>query len=113
MLRNWRHVIIIGLSLVLLATVGTAAATRTDVVIGVHQDVTTFDPRIGNDVTSVFVNQLIYSSLLRVGDDLSLQPDLAERWEQPSPTRYVFHLRQGVKFHDGTELTAEDVKYTY
>ena len=39
-------------------------------------------------------------------------PWLAEKWEQPNPTEYIFTLRQGVKFHDGVELTAEDVVYT-
>lgn len=47
-----------------------------------------------------------------------LQPSLAERWEAPEPTQYVFHLRPGVKFADlppvnGRELTAEDVKWSY
>lgn len=83
------------------------------VTIGIHQDITNFDPRIGNDVTSVFVNQLLYSSLVRISDELTIEPDLAESWETPSPTEYVFHLRKGVKFHDGEDLTASDVKYTY
>ncbi len=38
---------------------------------------------------------------------------LAERWEQPSPTTYVFHLRKGVRWTDGEELTAEDVGFTW
>ena len=46
-----------------------------------------------------------------------VEPDLVERWEEPSDTRYIFHLRQGVHFHDkppvgGREMTAEDVKLT-
>ena len=47
-----------------------------------------------------------------------VEPDLAERWEAPDDTTYVFHLRQGVKWHNkppvnGRELVAEDVKFTF
>src|SRR3989441_947262 len=67
----------------------------------------------------------VYSKLVRhkVGGDVSpgtfiLEPDLAERWEALNDTTYVFHLRQGVKWHNkppvnGRELVAEDVKFTY
>ena len=46
-----------------------------------------------------------------------IEPDLVERWEEPSDTRYILHLRQGVRFHDkppvgGRELVAEDVRYS-
>jgi peptide/nickel transport system substrate-binding protein len=39
-------------------------------------------------------------------------PDLATRWDNPDPLTYVFHLRQGVKFHDGSEFTAEDAAFS-
>jgi peptide/nickel transport system substrate-binding protein len=44
---------------------------------------------------------------------MNVIPDLAERWEAPDPLTYIFHLRQGVKFHDGRELTSADVKFTF
>src|SRR5947207_2139218 len=56
---------------------------------------------------------LIYENLVVVDEALEPKPELAERWEQKSPTEYVFHLRRGVKFHSGKELDADDVKYTY
>lgn len=56
---------------------------------------------------------LIYENLVWVDPGLEPKPELAERWEQKSPTEYVFHLRRGVKFHNGKEMDAEDVKYTY
>jgi peptide/nickel transport system substrate-binding protein len=56
---------------------------------------------------------LVYENLVWIDQNLEPQPELAERWEQKSPTEYVFHLRPGVKFHTGKEMDAEDVKYTY
>ncbi|MGH7321962.1 MAG: ABC transporter substrate-binding protein [Candidatus Rokuibacteriota bacterium] len=56
---------------------------------------------------------LIYENLVWIDHALEAKPELAERWEQKSPTEYVFHLRRGVRFHNGKELDAEDVKYTY
>ncbi|NJN19819.1 MAG: ABC transporter substrate-binding protein [Oscillochloris sp.] len=54
----------------------------------------------------------IYDSLLYWDQDLIIQPGLAESFETPDETTYVFTLRPGVTFHDGKELTAEDVKYS-
>ena len=48
-----------------------------------------------------------------IGDDLRVAPDLAERLENPDPLTYVAHLRRGVQFHDGHELTSKDVVYTF
>ena len=56
---------------------------------------------------------LVYENLVWIDYGLEPKPELAERWEQRSPTEYVFHLRRGVRFHDGKEMDAEDVKYTY
>lgn len=56
---------------------------------------------------------LVYENLVWIDHALEPRPELAERWEQRSPTEYVFHLRRGVRFHDGKEMDAEDVKYTY
>jgi peptide/nickel transport system substrate-binding protein len=56
---------------------------------------------------------LIYENLVWIDRALEPQPELAERWEQKSPIEYVFHLRRGVRFHNGKEMDAEDVKYTY
>lgn len=55
----------------------------------------------------------IYEPLVGRGRDFKLTPMLAERWEQTAPTVWRFHLRQGVKFHDGTPFTADDVLFTY
>src|SRR4029453_19312983 len=52
-----------------------------------------------------------YEGLAVFGTSMrDLRPALAEKWAQPNPTTYIFQLRKGVKFHNGRELTAEDVK---
>ena len=57
---------------------------------------------------------LVYGRLTYFDDNLNLIPDLAERWEASSDQKmWTFHLRHGVKFHDGHEFDAEDVLATY
>ena len=74
---------------------------------------TNLDPRIGTDAQSARISQLIFSGLLRRNRKLKLVPDLADRWEVAGPTTYIFHLRRGVRFHDGRPLTASDVRFTF
>jgi peptide/nickel transport system substrate-binding protein len=71
------------------------------------------DPRIGTDAQSQHLDGLIFDSLLAHDAQMNIVADLAERWEARDPLTYVFHLRQGVKFHDGRPLTSADVKFTF
>lgn len=98
---------------VAIAQEGADAQPDGEIRIAIPTEPVNLDPRLGTDSNSQYIQELVYSSLLRIGGNLEPIPDLAERWENPSPERYIFHLRQGVKFHDGVELTAEDVKYTF
>jgi ABC-type transport system substrate-binding protein len=70
------------------------------------------DPRIGTDAQSERIGELIFEGLLRRDDSFELRPRLAESWEVPDPLTYVFHLRRGVRFHDGRPMTSADVKWT-
>src|SRR5262247_1684428 len=84
-----------------------------------------FDHHLTLNVRTNATLSFAYSTLVRykVGADVrpgtfTVEPHLAERWEQPEDTTYVFHLRQGVKWHNkpplnGRELVADDIKFTY
>jgi peptide/nickel transport system substrate-binding protein len=54
----------------------------------------------------------IYETLIKMTPDTEFEPLLAESWTQPDPDRWVFNLRKGVQFHDGTEFTADAVKFS-
>jgi len=54
-----------------------------------------------------------YESLTGYDSRMRIIPALAERWETPDENTYIFHLRRGVKFHDGSDFSADDVKYTF
>ena len=71
------------------------------------------DPRIGTDENSQRVAQLVFSRLMELSEDFRVVPGLAMRLDNPDPLTYVAHLRSGVKFHDGRELTSKDVVYTF
>src|SRR5258706_8065286 len=83
------------------------------VVVGVVSRPNNLDPSIGKDYVSQYAQQLIFSALMRVDEHLKVVPDAAERLDNPEPTVYVATLRKGVRFHDGHELTAADVVYTF
>jgi peptide/nickel transport system substrate-binding protein len=74
---------------------------------------TNLDPRIGSDGQSERIDGLLFDSLVELDAQRNPHGDLAETWEMPDPRTYVFHLRSGVKFHDGRVLTSADVKYTF
>jgi peptide/nickel transport system substrate-binding protein len=74
---------------------------------------TNLDPRIGTDGQSERIDGLLFDSLVELDEHRNPQADLAEKWETPDALTYVFHLRSGVKFHDGRALTSADVKYTF
>lgn len=77
-------------------------------------DPPTLDPAQATDTTSAAVINNLFEGLVRYDHDLSLQPALAERWESNADgTQWTFHLRRGVRFHSGRELSAEDVRYSF
>jgi len=99
--------------LILTACSGPATINSNTVTLALDVPPTNLDPRIGIDVTSERVGQLLFSSLLRRGEQANIEPDLAESWEIPDPLTYVFHLRSDAQFHDGRPVTAKDVLYTF
>jgi len=83
------------------------------IVVGVVSGPNSLDPRVGTDAVSQNAHQLIFNGLARIGENLKIVPDVAERLDNPKPTVYVATLRKGVRFHDGHELTSADVVYTF
>lgn len=83
------------------------------IVVGMTNSALDLDPRVAADEASQKVHQLLYTTLLRIDDDLTVVPELAETFVQQDPLTYVATLRRGVRFHDGRELTAADVVYTF
>ncbi|MDO5424991.1 MAG: ABC transporter substrate-binding protein [Eubacteriales bacterium] len=80
---------------------------------GQGADVTSMDPHQGKETPAVEVTDQIFDTLTVVDAETGeLQPQIAESWEQTSDTCYQFKIRQGIKFHDGSDLTAEDVKFS-
>lgn len=75
-------------------------------------DAVGLDPKIETTSPGNWVMSNIYENLVKLDTDLTFQPVLAESWEQVEPDRWRFNLRQGVKFHDGTDFTADAVKFS-
>ena len=73
---------------------------------------TSLDPRIGTDAQSEHIYSLLFDTLVRRDARFNVQPWLAASWETPDPLTYVFHLRDGVRFHDGRALSSKDVQWT-
>ncbi|MEO8306205.1 MAG: ABC transporter substrate-binding protein [Betaproteobacteria bacterium] len=76
-------------------------------------DMQTTDPHSQNENLTNNINQLVYEFLTVRDKKLGIQPALAESWTQVNPTTWRFKLRAGVKFHDGTPFTADDVVFSF
>ena len=80
---------------------------------GSDSEPTGFDPHTVSEEASLRVINQLYETLVATNADMTFYGELAESWEIPDDVTYIFHLRQGVKFHSGREMTAEDVVYTF
>lgn len=75
---------------------------------------TTLDPHKTQDGDTLDVVQQVFEGLVKWGEDNSVQPNLAEKWEiDPAGTLYTFKLRPNVKFSNGRAMTADDVKWSF
>jgi peptide/nickel transport system substrate-binding protein len=103
---------------------GPAAGTRSEgtapgraggqIILTSATEALTLNPALGTSSDTIYYSQPIFDGLTRPDDSLRPIPSLAESWEvAPDGLSYTFHLRPGVRFHDGHELTAADVKFTW
>ncbi|AVS72385.1 ABC transporter substrate-binding protein [Paracidovorax avenae] len=98
----------IGASLVAAACAAGAQTIR----VANQGDALSMDPYSLNESLQLSVTGNVYEPLVGRNKDLSLAPALATRWTQTSPTVWRFELRRGVRFHDGSPFTADDVLFS-
>jgi len=94
------------------AVLWTCVAQGAELRIGLAADVTSMDPHFLNLQPNVNISWHVFDALTHVNEDARLVPGLADSWRAIDPTTWEFRLRRGVKFHDGTDFTAEDVVFS-
>jgi peptide/nickel transport system substrate-binding protein len=98
----------------LIAASGCAPAPRLDrLTLALANSPTQLDPALALDEASQKVDQLLYSSLLKIDASLRVVPDLATTFDSADARTYRATIPAGVRFHDGREMTAADVAYTF
>src|SRR5215469_13717335 len=76
-------------------------------------DIISMDPYARQETTLLSFASNIYEPLIQRDRQLKLEPALATEWSNPTPSVWRFKLRPGVKFHDGTPFTADDVVFSF
>ena len=98
--------------LLIAFTLAAGAARATDMRIGVSAEPSSLDPHFHNLASNNNIAAHVFEPLTRFDSDSKLIPALAESWRLVDDTTWEFKLRKGVRFHDGSELTAEDVVWS-
>ncbi len=102
---NLRTTLLAGAAMVAMTSAVSAETLRW----GAARDINSLDPySYGSTFTISFLNH-VYEGLVRYNADLTIEPALATSWETMPGNIWRFHLREGVKFHDGADFTADDV----
>lgn len=122
MKKRFTRIIAVALALISVMSLVACGGKKTDSGDGVYKDtltwaqgadVTSLDPHQGKETPAVEVTSQIFDTLVTVDAETGeIVPQIAESWEQTDALTYVFKIRKGIKFHDGSELTAEDVKFS-
>ncbi len=104
--------IIASLALLLIAACRSPQRDPRTVVFLIDSSPASLDPRIGTDGQSEHIDELIFDGLVAHDANFHFTPALAQSWDQPDPKTLIFHLRDGIRFHDGRPLTSRDVVWT-
>jgi len=96
------------------ATPSAAASTPSNAKVTVAQgvDIKSFDPHVDTSSAALAIFLNVFDHLVARDQNLKFIPGLAESWTTLNDTTWEFKIRQGVKFHDGTSFTANDMKFT-
>lgn len=81
--------------------------------VATQSDATSMDPHSLNETSQLSLTGNVYEALVARDRQLGLTPGLATSWTQTSPTVWRFEIRKGVKFHDGKDLSADDVVFSF
>ena len=101
------------IGIAIAATLGPATASAKTLRMAYDSDPTSLDPHEFLGASILQLSHLLFDPLVRFREDMSLEPRLARSWEKIDPRTTRFHLREGVRFHSGRTLSAEDVVFTF
>lgn len=105
-------IVCVGLLFGSLGSASCGADRKDTLIVATRADTNALDPIITGSATGANLFLQIYDYLFYQNPDGSISPRLVERWEQPDDKTYIFHLKHGVKFHNGEPFTAEDAMFT-
>jgi len=113
MTRPKNNALMRGLAGALTAVFLSGTASAAELRWASPTDPQTMDPHAVNSAAVLGFLNNVYEGLVRRNKDMAIEASLAESWEPLGETGWRFHLRRGVKFHDGADFTAEDVLFSY
>lgn len=103
----------LALTVLTVACQARTPSTRDTIVVALANAPTNLDPGVGVDEASQKLHQLLFRSLLKIDGSLRVVPDLATEFGTTDYVDYVAKIPPGVRFHDGREMTADDVAFTF
>ena len=107
-----RRLSVVLLCMLLLAGCSEPLQENGAIRVGLSQLPMSLDSRYATDAASHRVQEFLHRGLVRLDDQFLPQPDLAASWKHPDPLTWVFRLRPDIRFHDGSNVTANDVTAT-